>query len=266
MAVTDTIRYRYIDTPGGQLHLTEAGHGRPIVLLPWFPMSGGRFYADELPVFADLGWYAIAVDPMGQGRSARRAEAWTIERHADVVAAAIQAMKLDRPVVLGGHLGGRIAIEVAARAGLGVSALVLDGALVMPPAERALVAKLAAPDPASPSALYDKALSALRIMHPGFEVTDRNRHRVNRLIADIVDAGVPPGPDVPPGFDAGARLAQLDLPVLALTADTDPLRPTYQLTLDAARQAAGHVFPGGHPLHDIDRVGEYARVVVANIG
>ena len=257
-----TLRRRYVDTPDGQLHLTEAGEGRAIVLLPWFPLSA-RFYADELPVFAELGWRAIAVDPMGQGQSGRREPGWSIPRHADAVAAALAALGLERPVILGGHMGGRIAIALAGRADLAVPALVLDGGLMMPPAVVArLDAQMPPPsDPGAPSALYDKALTALQALHPGFTANARTRGRIQRLMADIIDAGVPPGPDVAPGFDPAARLAELAIPVLALTAETDPLRPTYQPTLDSARNGRGHIFAGGHPLHDIDRIGEYARTV-----
>lgn len=46
-----TVRYRYADTPLGQLHYAEAGEGEPIVLLHQTPRSLDEF-AELQPLLA----------------------------------------------------------------------------------------------------------------------------------------------------------------------------------------------------------------------
>jgi hypothetical protein len=59
------------------------------------------------------------------------------------------------------------------------------------------------------------------------------------------------------------RLDLPSLPALCLTAEREPLRVCHERGLAHLKNGRGHVFPGGHPLHDAARAAEYAGVVAA---
>ncbi|MEV4090296.1 alpha/beta hydrolase, partial [Nonomuraea fuscirosea] len=77
---------------------------------------------------------AWSVDLPGFGRSDKPAEPLTLAALADAVAAWIVEARLDRPCLLGGSFGCQVAVEVAARHGERVGALVLVGPTVDPQA------------------------------------------------------------------------------------------------------------------------------------
>jgi hypothetical protein len=72
---------------------------------------------------------------------------------------------------------------------------------------------------------------------------------------DMLDAGVPSASDMPPGYPVRERAAALTLPVLALTAETDPLRSAHEPLLGLLQRGVAHVFPGAHPLQRPDQAG-----------
>ena len=57
------------------------------------------------------------------------------------------------------------------------------------------------------------------------------------------------------------RLPELDLPVLALTADNEILRKQHDTVLSLVKGCAGHSFPGSHPLVAPARAKEYVDVI-----
>ena len=64
-------------------------------------------------------------------------------------------------------------------------------------------------------------------------------------------------------YDACAALGRLDVPMLALTADDDPLNNCHEEVLALASHAKGHCFPGDHPLHTPARGPEYVTPILA---
>lgn len=259
------MRRRYLDTPAGQLHLTEAGTpgAPPLVLLPWYPRSA-RMYAAEIPHLARQ-LHVLAIDPMGLGRSGPRLPGWTAQDHAAPIAHALAMLGITAPHVLAGHFGASIALALLDL--LPVPALVLDGPPLLPPhAVEAIRARIGPqPDPLDPMALWHRAMGAYRIFDPDFRLTEASLPLLHAFIADWLDAGAVPA-DMPPLMDATARLAGYPGRALFLTAETDPLRPAFAPALAALPSADGHVFPGGNPLHDPARAGEYARAILDFLG
>lgn len=119
-----TGRGRYLDGPFGQVHVREAGHGPLVVLLHQVPRSTDEF-RDVLPLLAARGLHALAIDLPGYGASAP-AVVDSIEAYADAVQAALAQLTDEPYALVGHHTGGVVAVEVAARAGEGVRALVLS--------------------------------------------------------------------------------------------------------------------------------------------
>jgi pimeloyl-ACP methyl ester carboxylesterase len=265
VGATRLIRRRYLDVAAGQIHLTEAGaaDAPALVLLPWFPLSA-RMYLDELPVLAELGFRALAIDPMGQGRSGTRTPGWTVEQHADAIGEAIAQLAPRALAVLGGHMSAPIAVELAHRRSLDIVALAIDGAPLMSPEAVAAIQRRVrqpAADPLTPAALFDRAVAALSVFDPAFALDQSTLPRVHRLMLDMLDAGVPSASDMPPAYPFGERAAALTRPVLALTAETDPLRSAHEPLLGLLQRGVDHVFPGAHPLQRPDQAGQYVRVI-----
>jgi pimeloyl-ACP methyl ester carboxylesterase len=118
------IRFRYVDTPFGQMHVAEAGSGRPVVLLHQTPRSWDE-YREVIELLApDVR--AIALDTVGMGASAALPGEHSIGRYAEAAGAACDALGVEQAVVVGHHTGGVIAIELAAQRTSLVEALVLS--------------------------------------------------------------------------------------------------------------------------------------------
>jgi pimeloyl-ACP methyl ester carboxylesterase len=109
------IRRRYVDVPFGQVHVAEAGEGRPVVLLHQTPRSVDEF-AEVLPLLAPV-LRAIAVDLPGMGASDSHPDGTTIESLAAGVVAAVDTLGVDEFDLVGHHTGGVVAVEMATNAG-----------------------------------------------------------------------------------------------------------------------------------------------------
>lgn len=124
----------YADAPTGQVHYAECGAGLPVLLLHQTPRSW-REYVEVLPLLGQRV-RAIAVDTPGFGESALEGPV-TIERFADGIAGLIDSLGVERFALVGHHTGGVVAVELAARFGSRVEALVLSGTSFMTAEKRA---------------------------------------------------------------------------------------------------------------------------------
>jgi pimeloyl-ACP methyl ester carboxylesterase len=102
------------------------GSGRPVVLLHGFPFHRGQWHA----LARELGEHAhvIAPDLRGFGESAFRDvlpdRSWTMEQHADDVAALLDALSVRTPITLFGFsMGGYVALAFLRRHAARVGAL-----------------------------------------------------------------------------------------------------------------------------------------------
>ncbi len=263
--------YRYVDTSRGQLHVTEHnGAGVPIVLMHWVPLSG-HMYDRELPHFARLGYRPLAFDLMGFGRSSRRDGDWQIADHVQTMAEALQALDIADAVILGGHFSSSIAIELALDSTLASRALVLDGSLLMPKEAFASVRSRAEglkgpglhADGSHRTWLWDQAVNVYQVFDPDFQVTDATVPVLYQFIQDYLATGFPAEQGTNAPYDFAAQLPRTHVPSLIVSSETEPLRPSYEAMLQVTPNSHGHLFPGGHPLHNPARSGEYAAAIHA---
>lgn len=126
---------RFITIMGNRIHYVEQGSGPRTVLL-----VHGLTGVLQNFTYAMLGELArdcrvIAIDRPGSGYSKRplRSSA-SLAVQADVIAGLIDALQLDRPVVLGHSLGGAVALATALRHPDKISALALIAPLSRMPA------------------------------------------------------------------------------------------------------------------------------------
>lgn len=267
------MRFSYVNTDAGQMHLSTVGDGPNVVLMHWTPLSA-RMYEHEQPRLADAGFRAIGVDLMGFGRSAKPGEIWPFEKHATMVEQGLAEAGVSSCAVLGAHFSAPIAVELTLSGTLDVTALMLDGCghLLPPDAAAAIgakVGKMPGPglheDGAHRTFLWDQAINAYSIFDPAFELTAETLPQVYRFILDYLSTGLPDdfGTFLP--YEMADKLAKITVPSCVLTAEADPLRAAQQPTLEAlmagSSEASAITLPGSHPLHDPTRRGEYAGAI-----
>ena len=128
-------RRAYADGPFGQIHYQEYGAGTPVILLHQAPMTSGQFDNVYAPL-ARRGIRAIGIDMPGFGMS--DATDWTpkVEDYARSVPSVLDALGIDRAVVLGHHTGALVATEVHLQFPARVSAVVMAGPMPLTQAER----------------------------------------------------------------------------------------------------------------------------------
>jgi pimeloyl-ACP methyl ester carboxylesterase len=105
---------KYIEvSPGVNLHITDKGTGRPVVLIPGLPLSDEMFkYTYD--VLVEHGYRAIGITLRGFGKS-DASENYDLDVHANDVNTVLQALELEDAVLGGYSFGGIIAAYYAAR-------------------------------------------------------------------------------------------------------------------------------------------------------
>lgn len=166
------VRKRVVEANGATLHLTERGDGAPLILL-----HGGLFTSAHWePVAQRLAgeFRVITPDSRGHGRSTNPAGVLSYALIADDVAALIDSLGLERPLVGGWSDGGQVALELAARHPGTAAALVVGAAYPefessgLRDAHRALLAadEAGVPDIARLDAQLGEFAEPIRALHP----------------------------------------------------------------------------------------------------
>lgn len=117
--------HRFVATPHGRMHYTEAGRGDPVLCLHGNP-TWSFLYREFLRGLAPVA-RVIAPDLIGFGLSEKPAstDAYTIEGHVDDVSALVEALDLRDLTLVMQDWGGPIGLGVAARHPGRVRALVV---------------------------------------------------------------------------------------------------------------------------------------------
>ncbi|WP_019948930.1 alpha/beta fold hydrolase [Hymenobacter aerophilus] len=121
----------FVDLPGGRLHVREQGAGPVLLLVHGLGGQMGQFnYGVAERLAAD--YRVVVVDRPGSGYSERPARADLLSQ-ADTLAALIDKLALDRPLVVGHSLGGAVALALALHHPHKVAGLALIAPLVALP-------------------------------------------------------------------------------------------------------------------------------------
>ena len=123
---------------GQRIDYTDYGDGEQVLVLAHGLLMNRHMYDQLAPEMASRGIRVITVDLLGHGTSDKPADmrAYTMTTFADQLAALIDHLELDRPVVGGTSLGANCSLELAARHPRAARALLIE----MPVLDNALVA------------------------------------------------------------------------------------------------------------------------------
>jgi len=123
-----------VDVGGYRMHVMETGAGRPVVLLHGNP-TWGFLYRKVAAELAAEPFRLILPDLIGLGFSdkPRRASEHSIESHARWMGALLDALDLDRPILVVQDWGGPIGLRALAERPRLAGGLVLLNTVVGPP-------------------------------------------------------------------------------------------------------------------------------------
>ncbi|MDF2667967.1 MAG: alpha/beta hydrolase [Paenibacillus sp.] len=94
-----------------QLAYEDSGAGRPLLLVHGF--CGSSAYWKDTTKLLQASYRVIAPDLRGHGRSEAPDVRYTVEMMADDLAALVERLELNKPVLLGHSLGGYVALAFA---------------------------------------------------------------------------------------------------------------------------------------------------------
>ena len=114
----------FADIPEGQVHYRFEGSGYPVLLLHSAVASSDEFIK-VLP-FLSKNYRAIAPDFLGNGDSDPAPHAYSVLEHARTMISFMDSLGIKKASVVGEHIGGKVALEMAVNWPKRVSKLVLS--------------------------------------------------------------------------------------------------------------------------------------------
>ena len=259
------IHYGYADTPLGQVHYRETGSGPPVVLLHETAVSG-RIYEATLPILGKRV-RAIAVDTPGYGASAPPPEPPSIAGYAERLALFLDALGLDRVVLVGNHTGGAIAIQLAVDHPERIPALVVVGCALFSDEERR-------------QRLEPNYLEPFEISLDGSHLSrnwDRNKQILGEdtplellhlTMTELVRVGTryPWGLQAVFKFEGDRLLPKVECPTLFLVTQGDRLRGKNERAVELTPNAEGRVIDRPYQQWPARDPEEFAQEVLTFLG
>jgi hypothetical protein len=115
--------------------------------------------------------------------------------------------------------------------------------------------------------LWDQAVHTFGLFAPtDFKLDEAHLPQVYGFIADFIDSGLRGDMIALQPYEFAQRLAAVALPTLVLTAETEPLRASFEPMVAARGECTTHVFPFDHPINVPTRRGEFARAILHFLG
>ncbi|WP_370323998.1 alpha/beta fold hydrolase [Euzebya sp.] len=222
---------RYVDVDGARLAVTDVGEGLALVALP-AGVADRRVWRQAIGAWTADGWRVVAHDRRGFGESTwEPAPTEQPFSHVDDLVAVMDAVGVDRAVLVGNSQGGRIAVDTALAHPGRVTALVLIAPAVtgMPfdlddlhPDELALEEAIEAAEEAGDLDAVNRLEAHLWLDGPR-EVEGRVAGAARDLFEDMNGRSLtaPPVGELRWGPSAWDRLDQIAVPTLVVVGELD---------------------------------------------
>lgn len=215
---------------GVAIHYETQGSGAPALVFVHGWAIDGRYWDGQVPVFA-RSHRVVTLDLAGHGRSGRGRKDWTVAAFAQDVRAVVEALNLERVVLIGHSMSGNVVLEAAeAMPGRVVGLVPVDTLLDVDeqaaPAEMAQFAAALRADYAGATRGFARQWLFAEKGDPAF---------AEKVLADV--STLPPSTSIAIlegswAYDPRPILRQTRLPIVAVNADKFPTR------LDHARTYA----------------------------
>ena len=126
---SDMTRAEYIEVePNVRLHITDAGEGRPIILIHGWPLSD-EMYEYQYNDLINAGFRTIGITLRGFGKSDKPYGSYNYDVHVSDIKKVLDKLEINNAVLGGFSMGGSITVRYAARDnGTRISKLALFGA------------------------------------------------------------------------------------------------------------------------------------------
>jgi 3-oxoadipate enol-lactonase len=260
-----------VAVPGGHLHALDEGNGPPLVLLHE-GIVDLRAWDGLVPLLLAAGFRTIRYDRRGHGRSETKDVEYS--NRADLVAI-LDALGLERAIVVAGSAGGQIAIDTAIEHPGRIDGIVALGAglggyeIDLRPEEVAVFESMAeleegaVPDPDAIADL-DVRVWVDGIGQPADRVPAEVREAVRAMDRALWQPGRVRGRPVPHPPPAAERLDELRCPVLAVAGELDVTEviATARHLEASAPDARAVIVPGVAHMIALERPGLVADLVV----
>jgi pimeloyl-ACP methyl ester carboxylesterase len=219
---------------GITLNVREQGEGEPaLVFLHYF---GGSSRAWSQVINQCAGDYrCIAPDLRGFGDSAGPATGYTVNTYADDVADLLRVLQIERYVMIGHSMGGKIALALAAR---------------QPPGLRSLV--LVAPSPPTPEPMSDDERTHLLDGYGDRAAAEKTADKITavplpaqvreQVIEDNLRSSYPAWVtwlEYGSREDISATMSGVAVPLLVVAGAEDPVMPANMLEREVVQRIAG---------------------------
>lgn len=203
----------------------DIGSGLPVVFLHAFPLNRTMWEPQIGALVAECR--CIAIDFRGFGDS-RAAPPFTVDRYADDVAAVMDALQIERAVVVGLSLGGYVAFALWRRHRSRIRALVLSDTRASADSEEVLARRRALIETAKtqgPTAVANAQIAGLM----GKSTRDKRPDiydAMHRMMAQTGVDGIVGGLEAMIARpDSTPTLATIDMPTLVVVGEEDVITP-----------------------------------------
>lgn len=257
-----------IDVNGLKLHVEQQGAGAPAFVFLHYWGGSSRTWAQVIDALAP-DFRTVAIDQRGWGRSDAPAEGYGLTELADDALAVIEAMDLERYVLVGHSMGGKVSQLIASRRPGGLAGVVL-----------------VAPAPPTPMSLplqarqgmvhaYDTRQSIMATVEQVLAPGGLSQKDLEAVVADSLVGAAPARAAWPLSTsqeDIASEVTLIDVPVVVISGEDDRVDPPKILErelLSRIPQAQLLVLPRvGHlsPYEAPDDIAEILTTFAAALG
>jgi pimeloyl-ACP methyl ester carboxylesterase len=257
-----------IQSNGIELHVEQRGAGVPALVFLHYWGGSARSWRHVVEALAPE-FRTVAIDQRGWGRSGAPASGYALADMAGDALAVIEALDLERYILVGHSMGGKVAQLLASRRPRGLIGL----ALVAPAPPCTLHLPLEIRE--GMVRAYDTRDSIIMTVDQVLAPNGLDPEDLETVIADSL-AGAPAAkaawPLVTSQEDITAEVANIDVPVIVISGERDRVDPPDVLRrelLPRIPQARLHVLPQiGHlvPFEAPDEIADLVRTFARSMG
>ena len=244
---------RVVPLTEGQIHLLDAGEGRPLLLIHGFPLDQSLWAGQQSELSSHCR--VLTPDLRGFGQSRSSAAATSLAQAADDLAQLLDRLQINEPVILGGlSMGGYIAWSFWQQHRTRLAGLVLcdTRAAADPPDVAAGRERLAA------QALQEGVAGAVQEMLPRLLSATTREAAADRVdsLRQVMESTLPATYAAAQRAmaqrpDMSAQLPEIDVPTLVICGQDDQITPPAEMRTMAA------AIPGAR-YHEVPQAGHLA--------